>query len=157
MPSYTERRRLRYTLVQLFDLVADIEQYPRFVPWVRDARVRRREGDTIWVDMEVGSGPIRRRFGSKAELTRPTRIEIGSDDTLFERFRQTWSFEPADGGGTWLEYRIDYRLRSRLLALVLDSTFEDNARSIVAAFRRRARQIYGQASASGRHGQQDAG
>jgi coenzyme Q-binding protein COQ10 len=143
MPRYSERRHLPYSPQQLFELVADVEKYPEFLPSVAAATVRRREGSTVWVDMVVGTSFLRKRFASKAVLDRPARIDIGSEDALFERYDQHWSFAPAADGGTVVEFRVDFAFRSRLLQLIMGMHLEDAARTMVSAFNRRARRIYG--------------
>lgn len=149
MTAYTEQRHLHYTASQLFDLVADIERYPDFLPWVADAGVVRREENRVWVDLTIGTGFIRKRFASEAVLDRPKRIDITSHDRLFEYFEQNWLFEPAANGGTIVGCRIAVRLRSPLLQAVMGAQFDDAATVLVDAFRHRARQVYG---ADGRPG-----
>ena len=66
-----QRQLLPYNAEQMFDLVADVERYPEFLPWVIDARVRRHDPRTLFVSMTVASGPLRKRFTTRAVLDRP--------------------------------------------------------------------------------------
>ncbi len=100
MTAYTQREHLNYTVSQLFDLVADVERYPEFMPWVIDAHIRDRKDHTILVDMTIAAGPLRKRFSTIGVLDRPHRIEVSSRDPMFDRFEQRWNFEPATEGGT---------------------------------------------------------
>ena len=143
MPRYTERRHLPFSPPQLFDLVADVEKYPDFVPSVAATRIRRREGNTVWLDMVVRANVFRRGFVSTAVLERPRRIDISSEDALFERYEQRWTFAPAADGGTTVEFHVDFAFRSRLLQLIMGTLFADAAGAMVSAFEQRARQIYG--------------
>jgi coenzyme Q-binding protein COQ10 len=143
MPSHRERRHLPFTPPQLFDLVADVDRYPEFLPWMVAAHVRRREGNLLWVDMVVGTNGLHRSFASKAVLERPKRIEISSQDPLFERYQQTWTFEAADDGGTIVQFWLDFALGSRLLEAVMEWLLDDASAAMVRAFKHRARQIYG--------------
>jgi coenzyme Q-binding protein COQ10 len=143
MPGYSERHHLRYTPQQLFDLVADLERYPDFLPWLIAAHIRRREGDVVWVDMVVGTGPLRQAFSSKAELRRPDRIAISSHDPLFDRYEQVWTFQPTGNSGTLVEFSVDFEFRSPLLAAIMGAFLDRAARTMVSAFNQRARQIYG--------------
>ena len=59
MTHHREQRHLPYSPEQLFDLVADVERYPDFVPWLIAAHIQRRDGHRVWVDMTVGAGPLR--------------------------------------------------------------------------------------------------
>jgi coenzyme Q-binding protein COQ10 len=40
MPAHSETRRLPYTAEQMYDLVADVADYPKFIPWIAASRVR---------------------------------------------------------------------------------------------------------------------
>jgi coenzyme Q-binding protein COQ10 len=143
MPSYAEHLHMKYTPQQLFDLVADVERYPEFLPWIIAARVRRRDHQTVWVDMTVGTSILSKQFSTVASLDPPHRIHISSRDPLFEEFEQTWTFEQATAGGTIVVYRVDVQFRSRLLQAIIGAAFVERAAPMVAAFRRRARLLYG--------------
>ena len=143
MAIYSQKLRLKYTPAQLFDLVADVERYPEFMPWTITTRVRRRTNRVIWTDLTIGTGIIRKRFSTVATLDRPHRIAITSDDPLFERFEQKWTFEDSLEGGTDIEYYTDFQFRSFLLQALMDLSFVDRADAIVSAYARRARRLYG--------------
>jgi coenzyme Q-binding protein COQ10 len=142
------RLHLNYSSPQLFDLVADVERYPEFLPWVLAARVTQRQDATIGVDMTIGTSLLCKRFKTVAILERPHRIDIKSHDPLFDRFRQIWTFAPATDDGTDVEYQVDFEFRSRLLQALVGRMFSDQANETVAAFRRRARQLYGTPASS---------
>jgi len=146
MTAHTERQHLVYTAPQLFDLVADVQRYPEFLPWVIEARIRHRDDSTMLVDMTIGAGPLRKRFSTAAVLHRPHRIDISSHDPLFDRFEQRWTFEPATNGGTNVEYHVDFKFRSRVLQMLLGTSFADRAIATMSAFKHRAHRLYGRKS-----------
>ena len=143
MANHVERLHLKYTPTQLFDLVADVERYPEFLPWVIATRIRCREDRTVWVDMTIGTRFLCREFSTVALLDRPRRIDISSHDPLVDRFEQTWNFEPVAEGGTNLEYHVDFGLPSGPLQALIGASFTDRAAMMVDAFRHRARLLYG--------------
>lgn len=143
MTAYVQRQHLQYTAPQLFDLVADVERYPEFVPGVIKAGIRQRKDHTILVDMTIAVGPLRKRFSTVGVLHRPRRIDISSDDAVFDRFVQSWTFEPGAAGGTNVEYHVDFRFRSRVLQMLMGASFTDRAAATMAAFKRRALELYG--------------
>jgi coenzyme Q-binding protein COQ10 len=143
MSAYAERQHLPYAAPQLFDLVADVERYPEFMPWVFEARVCRRRDRTIVVAMTVGVGPLRKRFLTIAALDRPHRIDIRSGDSMFDRFEQRWTFEPAAEGATNVEYHVVFEFRSRVLQTLMGASFADQATATMSAFRHRAHRLYG--------------
>lgn len=142
MVCYAEKRHLPFTPQQLFDLVADVERYPDFLPWFVSARVSRHEGNMVWVDMVIGTSFIQRHFTSKATLERPHRIDVVNQDDLFDLYQQSWTFQPGKDGGTMVEFQVEYRFRSRALQLLMGALLGEAAKSMVNAFKRRARQIY---------------
>ena len=143
MATYSHRAHLKYTPEQLFDLVAGVEKYPEFIPWMIETRVRRRTDEAIWTDLTVGTGFLRKQFSTIARLDRPRGMVISSHDPMFERFEQKWTFDPLPEGGTDIRYHVDFRFKSLLLQALMDVAFADRASSIVTAYTRRARRLYG--------------
>jgi coenzyme Q-binding protein COQ10 len=143
MASYTQRQYLKYTPAQLFDLVADVEKYSEFLPWIMTTRVRRRTDKTIWTDLTVGFGFLQKTFATVVALDRPHRISISSRDPMFTRFEQSWTFEPLDQGGTNIEYHAELECRSILLQTLIGIWFAKRAAAVVTAYIDRARRLYG--------------
>jgi coenzyme Q-binding protein COQ10 len=140
---HIERHHSRYTPEQLFDLVADVERYPEFLPWMVAASISGRKDKTIYVDMTMGTSLIHKRFTATAFLDRPHRMEIDSHDPLFERFYHTWTFEPAAEGGTNVEYRVDFKFTSRILQALIEVSFAERTRAMMKAYMRWAQRLYG--------------
>ena len=97
MVTQRAERLLPYTDEQLFDLAADVESYPAYLPWWISARIREHVDNGYYTDQVLGLGPIRVKFGSRTILQRPRRIDVTSADFHFRHFRLTWTFEPRPG------------------------------------------------------------
>lgn len=138
MPVYQESLVLPIGRDQLFDLVADIESYPRFMPWVRTAKIREKGDSTFVVDQEIRAYGLGAKFTSKAVLDRPARIDITGEDGPFKHFSIRWSFAPVAGGGCRVSFHLDCEMRSRVLDLILGAAVWDIGRRTVRAFARRA-------------------
>lgn len=141
MPSYRETRVLPYPVDRLFDLIADVERYPEFLPWWHAARVRRRDGNTEYVDQVVGPAIARFRFASTTVLERPERIRTTSTERPFRRLEIDWSFAPAPQGGCQATFAVDYQLRSGALQKLVGVVFDAAVRRVVTAFERRAERM----------------
>jgi coenzyme Q-binding protein COQ10 len=149
MPQYSETRFLPYTPRQLFDLVADIETYPEFLPWCVAARIRERTGDEVLADLVVGNRIFRERFTSKVTLDagdgsheNPPRIDVEYVAGPMQHMENHWVFRPADGG-TELDFHVDFEFRSRILQAAITSLFNEVTRRMVGAFGERAGALYG--------------
>ena len=148
MPTHAEQRVLPYTQQQLFDLVADIERYPEFLPWCLGARIRERRQDVIVADLLIGFRMVRERFTSKVTLRRPNRIDVAYSEGPFRYLDNHWIFEPTGEGACRIDFFVDFEFRSRVLQKLIGVLFNEAVRRMVAAFEGRARQLYGQKSAT---------
>jgi coenzyme Q-binding protein COQ10 len=145
MPTFFEQIDLPYSPQQVFDLVADIESYPIFLPHLAFARIKRRKGDILWVDQQVRVKLIRLNFSTRAVLNPPTNIQVSCNDSPFGTFSDEWTFLETSSGGTRLQCHSQFEFKSGLLRSVLGLALGEILRTTVRAFERRARQIYGPA------------
>jgi coenzyme Q-binding protein COQ10 len=133
----------------MFDLVADVERYPQFVPLCQSLTVRRRtqdaEGrDLIVADMTVAYKLIRETFTSRVTLDR-AKLEILVEylEGPFRTMHNRWSFSPVAEQACDVEFFITYEFRSRTLGVLMGGIFDAAFRRFSAAFERRADQVYG--------------
>lgn len=150
MPTHAEKRILPYQPRDLFDLVADVERYPQFLPWCLAARIRKREGKTVTADLVVGFKMVRERFTSRVilhdEAEQHLRIDVTYVDGPFKYLNNHWLFLPHEKG-CLLDFYVDFEFRSRLLQKVMQPLFNEAVRRMVGAFESRAKQLYGAGAA----------
>ena len=143
MPTHAERRRLPYRAEQLFDLVADVERYPEFLPWCLGARIRERSNNTITADLLIGFKMVRERFTSRVILEPPGVIDVSYAEGPFRYLTNHWSFEPQPDGGCIIDFYVDFEFRSRMLQKIIEVLFNEAVKRMVSAFETRARKLYG--------------
>ncbi|HET9903059.1 MAG TPA: type II toxin-antitoxin system RatA family toxin [Xanthobacteraceae bacterium] len=149
MPQFSTTRRVRHAAPEMFNLVADVESYPEFVPLCRSLRVRRRvesgEGvEVLTADMTVAYKLISESFTSRVTLDRPRlTILVEYLEGPFSHLDNRWHFKPIAEGACDVEFFIAYEFRSRTLGLLMGSVFDTAFRRFAAAFEHRADQIYG--------------
>jgi coenzyme Q-binding protein COQ10 len=144
MPTHAEQRVLPYRPDQLFDLVADIERYPEFLPWCVAARIRSRDENMVVADLVIGFKMIRERFTSRVRLDRPNRvIDVAYSEGPFRYLNNHWVFEEMPDGSTRLDFFVDFEFRSVMLQKIIGVLFNEAVRRMVAAFETRAKALYG--------------
>jgi len=149
MTSFRTTRRVKHAPGEMFDLVADVESYPKFVPLCNALQVRRRsvaaDGKQVLVaEMEVGYKAIRESFTSRVTLDRPSlEIFVEYVDGPFKQMENRWRFAPAGEDLCAVEFAISYEFRSRTFALVLGGMFDAAFRKFAEAFEMRANAVYG--------------
>ena len=144
MPSHSEKRLLPYTPAELFDLVAAVEEYPKFLPWCLDAEVRSRDGEAMVADLVIGFRMFRERFTSDVSLKRPDRIEVRYRKGPLRHLHNHWVFEPYGEGQCMIDFHVDFEFRSRVLQALVGVLFHEAFRRMVGAFGDRARTLYGE-------------
>ena len=150
MPSFREVRLVRHRAEQMFDLVADVERYPEFVPLCKGLRVRSRRPEqdgreTLVADMTVGYKVIRERFTSRVSLDKPRlRLVVEYIDGPFSHLENIWTFrDEPEIDGSRVGFFIDYEFRSRTLGALMGSMFDVAFRKFARAFEERADAVYG--------------
>ena len=149
MPLFRDERRVRHKAEEMFDLVADVERYPEFVPLCRALKVRGRKPEadgreTLVADMTVGYKLIRETFTSRVTLDRPRlKVTVHYIDGPFSRLENIWTFKDEfEGEGSRVGFFIDYEFRSRTLSALMGSMFDMAFRKFAGAFERRADVVY---------------
>jgi coenzyme Q-binding protein COQ10 len=154
MPRFQSKRRVRHTAAQMFDLVADVERYPEFVPLCQALKIRQRtpkdDGSEIVVaDMTVSFKLVRETFTSRVTLDRPNlKILVEYLRGPFSKLENRWSFEPKSEAECDVGFFLTYEFKSRMLAMLMGSMFDAAFSRFAAAFEKRADQVYGKPVAS---------
>jgi coenzyme Q-binding protein COQ10 len=143
MPTHAEKKLLPYRPEQLFDLVADIERYPQFLPWCVGARIRERKGNEIVGDLLIGYKMLRERFTSRVVLDRPNGIDVSYSEGPFKYLTNHWLFIAQPDGGCLIDFYVDFEFRSRMLQKVMEMFFNEAVKRMVSAFEARAHHLYG--------------
>jgi coenzyme Q-binding protein COQ10 len=151
MRQFSTKRRVRHSAGQMFDLVADVEKYPEFVPLCRSLRVRKREprgeGEVLTTDMTVAYQFIHETFTSRVTLDRPSlKILVEYLNGPFSHLDNRWTFRPLGAAECDVEFFIAYEFKSRTLGLLMGTMFETAFRKFAEAFERRADAVYDRVS-----------
>ena len=144
MPEHKETKYLPYPPAALFDLVADIEAYPEFLPWCQACRIRSQTGDMIEAEMVVGYKILRERFHCSVKLDRENRlIDVDYISGPLKYLKNRWHFravKKAETSGCEIEFYIDYAFQSGLLQTIMDGFFDFAFKRMVSSFEQRAKE-----------------
>ncbi len=151
MPSHSESRPLQYSAEQMYDLVADVANYPEFLPWTSAARIRsvtmQPDGSEVMeADLVVSFKLFREKFGSRVVLRRQEKeIETEYLDGPFKHMKSNWRFTPEDTGCV-VHFDVDFAFKNKILQAAAEFFFFEAMRRIVGAFETRATDLYGKRS-----------
>ena len=133
MPRHEEQATLAYSPDELFTVVADVKDYPLFVPWCSGAYIRREDQREIVAELVIGFGPFQESFTSQVTLDRPRQVLVRAIEGPLEHLTNTWTFTPASGV-THVDLIVDFQFKSHLLDHVANGMFHEAATRMMSAF-----------------------
>lgn len=148
MPIINQQRRMAWSAEQMFALVADVQRYPEFLPWVVATRIQSDSETEMVADMMVGFRALREKFTSRVKKDRPHRIMVEYLDGPLKRLSNTWDFAAQDDGGCVIDFCVDFTFRNAIFEAIAGQYLDRAFRKMVAAFETRAEKLYGSSSSS---------
>lgn len=155
MPTHQETRALPYTAQEMYDLVADVGSYPKFLPWTAAARIRKRTpqpdgSEVMEADLVISFKVFRERFGSRVVLW-PEKMKIDTEylDGPFRYMKSNWAFRDTEDGGCEVDFFVDFEFKNALLQKVIGVVFNEAVQRMVRAFESRAEALYGKRKLAG--------
>lgn len=148
MPHHHERRSLPHNAEQMYDLVADVKSYAEFLPWVSGIRVRQDTDTEMLADMIVGFKAIRETFSSRVLKVPKSSIIVDYLDGPMKHLHNRWRFEDVPGGGSVVDFTVDFAFRNRIFEALAGQFFDSALRKMTSAFVERADELYGSSSSS---------
>ncbi len=148
MPTHSENRQMPYTAQQMYDLVADVAQYPKFLPWCAAARIRSRTpqgaAEVMEADLVISFKVFRERFGSRVTLF-PGELKLDTEylDGPFRYMKSNWAFADRPDGGCDVTFFVDFEFKNAVLQGIIGVVFNEAMQRIVRAFEKRAAELYG--------------
>ncbi|WP_394059837.1 type II toxin-antitoxin system RatA family toxin [Alcaligenes sp. WGS1538] len=132
-----------YSCEQMFDLVADVDKYPEFMPWCGGASVTQRTEQGMEASVTISIAGIRQSFTTRNEHDYPKRIVLRLVDGPFSALIGDWQFVALGSDGCKVVFTMDYEFSSRALEMVVGPIFNRVANSFIDSFTRRAQEVYG--------------
>ena len=127
----------------MFDLVNDLEAYPRFIPNCKAMQVRQQADGSLLARMTISFGPITQAYTSKV-VADPEALTITAVamDGPFSYLDSKWTFTP-EGQGTRVRFDIDFKISNPLIAAVAEPAFASKQDEIIDAFGAEADRRFG--------------
>jgi coenzyme Q-binding protein COQ10 len=141
MPTHAEKRKMPYTPQQMFDLVADVEKYPEFLPWCVGSKITKRDGNVFYADVVIGYKMFREQFGSKVTALRPDHVHVEYLSGPMKYLSNHWRFIETPEGCV-VDFFVDFEFKNRIFQNLMGVFFNEIVRRMVGAFEERAKQLY---------------
>jgi ribosome-associated toxin RatA of RatAB toxin-antitoxin module len=132
-----------YSAHQMFDLVADIPSYPKFLPWCGGARITSAQGDEVIAAIDIAYSGVHRTFSTRNLLQRDKMMEIQLLEGPFSYLQGFWQFKALDEQSCKISLDLEFEVANRIVGLALTPVFSNIANQLVDRFHRRATELYG--------------
>lgn len=134
---------LGYSTEQMFDLVAKVEDYPKFLPWCGGVKVIERSEDKLVASLQINFHGVKQSFTTSNHNNRPTQMKMHLVDGPFKLLEGTWTFKPLRADACKVELDMHYEFSSIILEQIIGPVFGMIANTMVDSFSKRAEAIYG--------------
>jgi len=126
----------------MFDLVADVERYPEFLPWCVATRITKREGNVFYADVVIGYKMVREKFGSRVTALRPDHIHVEYLNGPMKYLSNHWRFIREPDGTCLVDFFVNFEFRNKFFQNLIGVFFNEAVNRLVAAFEARAQELY---------------
>lgn len=142
MPRHKSHHICSYSQQELFALVIDIESYPKFLPWCKDAKIIKQKDNIIIAKLVIEFSNITQSYISKVTFNQPSKIEVEMIEGPFNYLYNKWSFMGLEDGNTKLKFEIDFKFSSKILENLIGLVFDKSVSKLTDAFLSRAAELY---------------
>ena len=148
MLKHEETRDMPFTPEQMYDLIADVRNYPQFLPWVMATRIKSDDEAEMIADMVVGFSVYREKFTSLVKKAKNQSIKIEYIDGPLKHLHNDWGFTANDDGGCTVSFFVEFSFKSRVLEMMAKNYFDMALGTMINAFQERAEKLYSAPSGS---------
>lgn len=135
---------VKFSALQMFNLVNDIESYPKFLPWCTGSRIIKREGDYVEAELMISKGGFKKSFSTRNKVDQGGRISVSLLDGPFSYLEGVWNFMPLREDASKISLDLEFEMSSALASLAFGAVFNQICNTMVASFTSRAKEVYGQ-------------
>jgi ribosome-associated toxin RatA of RatAB toxin-antitoxin module len=143
LPVVTKSALVTFSASQMFDLVADMDAYPQFLPWCASAEILSREKSQFCGRMEVARMGIHQAFSTCNRFIPGERMELRLVDGPFRKLQGVWTFRPLREDACKVELMLDFEFSGKLIDKAFGGVFNQIANTLVDSFCKRAEEVYG--------------
>jgi len=143
MGNVTRSALIAYSAESMFDLINDVEQYPKFIPGCADTKVLEQDDDNMRASLFISKAGVRQWFTTHNTLKRGESINMNLVDGPFSKLSGGWTIKPLSESACKIELNLDFAFSSKLAEMAFGKVFNSIAANMVVAFTERAKQIYG--------------
>ena len=146
MPKASIKRNINCSKKDLIDLVLNIEEYPKFIPYCLNAYIYKDESagnfQYIEADLTIGKGPFKDTYKSDVKFDKKESIiYVKNIEGPLKYLENKWKFDQKENF-TEVTFDLDFELKNKLLNIFMNKSFKYGLDKIADAFQSRAEKLF---------------
>lgn len=142
MSIFSKQVIVEYTAEQMYDLVSDIDSYPKFIPLCASCKILATQGNRLHVAFKIAKGPLSFEFTTINTIEKNNFITMDLETGPFKSLKGVWRFTPLEMNRSLISLQLEFEFSSKLFCLILDGLFNQLCDSMIQSFRDRAAMLY---------------
>lgn len=134
---------VKFSAQQMFDLVNNIEDYPKFLPWCSGSRILKREDDMVEAELVISKGGFKKSFSTRNKIVNGRRMTVSLLSGPFSSLEGTWDFIPLREDASKISLNLEFEMSGKLASLAFGAVFNQICNTMVSSFTARAKAVYG--------------
>ncbi len=143
MPTISRSALVMHSVDQMYQLINDIKEYPKFLPDCKDSRIIAQDEQTVTASLLVSKGGLSKWFTTKNTLISNKKIHLSLVDGPFKKLDGYWLLTPLSDQACKISLELEYEFSSTLVSVAFGKVFSHFSNSLVQVFTQRAKNIYG--------------
>ncbi|WP_394753922.1 type II toxin-antitoxin system RatA family toxin [Crenothrix sp.] len=143
MTTVEKSALVKFSALQMFELVNDIESYPKFLPWCSASRIIKRGEDFIEAELLIAKGGFKKAFSTRNKIDDNGKITVSLLDGPFSYLEGSWNFLPLRENASKISLNLEFEMAGKLANLAFGAVFNQICNTMVGAFTQRAKDVYG--------------
>lgn len=133
---------VKVSALQMFDLVDDIESYSEFLPWCKESRVLKREGDIVEAELIISKAGFNKSFSTRNRSVGKEQLFMTLLDGPFSSLDGVWNFIPLRDDASKISLDLEFEINGKFASLAFGAVFNQICNTMVSSFTARAKQLY---------------
>ncbi|MGJ0484628.1 MAG: type II toxin-antitoxin system RatA family toxin [Methylomicrobium sp.] len=142
MPLVQKSALVKFSAKQMFDLVNDIESYPKFLPWCSASRILKREKDIVEAELTISKGGFKKSFSTRNKIDQGGKITVSLLEGPFTYLEGVWTFMPLREDASKISLDLEFEMPGVLASLAFGTVFNQICNTMVTSFTERAKTVY---------------
>ena len=142
MPKISKNVLVRFSAMQMYDLVNDVESYHEFLPGCVGGKVLEFDGKTMVASVDVSKAGIRKTFTTRNQVVPGKMVSLTLENGPFKNLDGIWRFTELTDDACKVEFDLNFEFSNPLADMAFGRVFKELMNSMVTAFTDRAKVIY---------------